>query len=118
MEFVCDICKEESYVDDNGLNWWGVSYKGTPDILKLFKTLEGQNSNGVEVLEVFKDSGKIKVKVQCEEDLQGLFLSTELKGEVDGQKNVVSVDYNSVKLCNLPVCKEYSVKGLEGFIKT
>ena len=42
MKFLVDIDKTTHYMDTNGISWWGGGYRGTPNVLKLYKDLEGQ----------------------------------------------------------------------------
>lgn len=73
MKFLVDIDKTTPYIDANGISWWGSSFGGKPDILKLYKDLEGQESCGLKVIEVFEEDSIIKAYVECEADaIEGL----------------------------------------------
>ena len=117
MIFVCDIDKEETYVDSNGVTWWGSKYQGQCNVLKLYKPLEGVVVQGIEVVSVFKEDKIIKVKVSCDEDLTGLYLCPKIVGTLDDDKHITEVSYNRTTLDVVPLSENFSVEGLKGFEK-
>lgn len=116
MKFLVDIDKTTPYVDANGISWWGSSFKDKPDILKLYKDLEGQESCGLKVLELFEEDGIIKAYIECEADaIEGFYLHTRINGVLNEDKQLESVSYGSAKLDSVALCQDYAVEGLEGF---
>lgn len=114
MKFLVDIDKTTPYVDTNGISWWG--YKGAPDVLKLYKDLEGQESCGLKVIEVFEQEGVIKAYVECATDaILGFYLHTRINGVLNEDKQIESINYGSAKLESVVLCQDYAVEGLQGF---
>ena len=76
--FVVDICKTSQYTDNNGVMWWSDKYLGTPDILKLYKSLEGKKALGITVTNVIEEGSVIKAYIASENDISGYYINPVL----------------------------------------
>ena len=110
--FLVDICKTSQYTDSNGVTWWSDKYRGTPDILKLYKGLEGEQGIGVSVVSVFEEGGVIKAYVSSEKDISGCYINPCIKAELTKDRHIESIDYSSISLYGVPLAENYAVEGL------
>ena len=109
--FVVDICKTETYVDNNGITWWSDVYEGDSP-LDIYKNLIGQSMNGVTVIDIGEYNGIIKAKVKCKDDLNGMYLNPEIEGNIIGSGVIKSLNKETIRLNNLTICEYYGVEGL------
>lgn len=110
--FIVDICKTSQYTDNNGVTWWSDKYRGTPDILKLYKGLEGEQVLGTTITNVFEEGNVIKAYVSSENDISGYYINPRVIGELTEDKHIESIDYSSISLAGIPLVEEYAVEGL------
>ena len=110
--FVVDICKTSQYTDNNGVTWWSDKYRGSPDILKLYKSLEGKQAIGITVTNVFEEGNVIKAYVSSENDISGYYINPCVIGELTEDKHIESIAYSSISLAGIPLVEEYAVEGL------
>lgn len=115
-KYVVDLCKTSEHTDTNGITWWSDKFLGTPNVLKLYKPLEGvEVCEGITIVTVFEKDGIIKAYVEADTDMiTGKFLSPQITGCVKNG-TVVSVDYNKTTLCEVPLSENYATDGLKGF---
>jgi hypothetical protein len=113
--FIVDICKTIKYTDSNGVTWWSNKYRGSPNVLALYKNLVGQERNNIKVVEVIQENIWIKAIIETEMDVTGLYLSTQISGELTEDKHIESMDYKSARLMKIPISNNYSVEDAEPF---
>lgn len=113
--FIVDICKTVEYTDSNGVTWWSNKYRGSPNVLALYKNLIGQEQNGIKVVDVVQEDVWIKAVIETEMEVTGMYLSTQISGELTEDKHIESVDYESTKLMKIPISDNYSLKDAEPF---
>lgn len=114
-KYIVDLCKQEEYLDSNGIVWWSNKYRGTPCVLSLYSRLIGQEHQGIKVVAAIKEGVWIKAIVESSEDLTGLYLSTGLKAELTEDKYVESVNYDSIHVLDVPICEVYVVPDAQPF---
>lgn len=115
MRYIVDVCKQEEYTDLNGITWWSNKYRGTPDVFKLYQKLEGKEKHNIKVVKTIKDGIWIKLVVDCQEDISGLYLSTGLKGTLTEDRHIESIEYESIHIVELPLSDNYTVPDAKPF---
>lgn len=115
MLYIVDVDKQSSYTDGNGITWWSHKYRGSPDVLKLYQRLEGEEKHGIKVVKAIKDGVWIKLVVECDEDISGLYLNTGLKAELTEDNDIESIEYDSIHIVDIPFSDNYAIGDAKPF---